>query len=333
MLTWRAYVPQSDLLWASLVKELYDKVEEHLGKEAVREHRASIALSGELPSDSPETKRRKRRCSVRQRRVDASLSTACGLVTAIGLYFAFEQLLRVFLCPAASDDIDAVAEFCTCTSGGLNASETAGGCLPPLLAGAPLQLLGLLPAGFAALAPGLRFLYVHVKRVRPYLRHSRGDVLFEEAKKSSGNVDLTESLGFMGKVKTEVQYLYDLLRTEQYHDKELGCRRPLRLCVMIDDLDRCPKDAIVKILEAVILLLVNAPITCWLAIDSRVVVASIEDHFGVRIRPCRNHLLCRICLLLCATRLKTTRSQSPDIPHWPPCSRSETAPSCRPFYS
>jgi len=51
---------------------------------------------------------------------------------------------------------------------------------------------------------------------------------------------------------------------------------------MIDDLDRCPKESIVKVLEAVILLLVNAPITCWLAIDSRVVVAAIEDYFGVR---------------------------------------------------
>jgi len=148
----------------------------------------------------------------------------------------------------------------------------------------------LLPAGFAALAPGVRFLYVHFKRVRPYLRRSRGDVLFEEAKKSSGRADMTENLGFMGKVKAEVEYLYDLLRTAQYHDKELGCRRPLRLCVMIDDLDRCPKDAIVKILEAVILLLVDAPITCWLAIDSRVVVAAIEDYFGVR--RCLRSLIC-----------------------------------------
>ena len=90
-------MPQSDLLWASLVKELYDKVEEHLGKEAVREHRASIALSNELPSDSPEVKQQKRRRSMRQRRVADSLSTACGLVAAVGLYFAFEQLLRVFL--------------------------------------------------------------------------------------------------------------------------------------------------------------------------------------------------------------------------------------------
>ena len=275
---------QSDLLWASLVKELYDKVEEQLGKEVVREHRASIALSNEVPSDSPETKEQKRQCAMRQRRVDASLSTACGLVTAIGLYFAFEQLLRAIMCDqVAADAIDAVVEFCDCTSEGLNnMCEAAGGCLPPLLADAPLQLLGLLPAGFAALGPGLRYLYVHIKRVRPYLSRSRGDVLFDEAKKSSGRADMTESLGFMGRVKTEVEYLYDLLRTVQYHDKELGCMRPLRLCVMIDDLDRCPKDAIVKVLEAVILLLVNAPITCWLAIDSRVVVAAIEDYFGVR---------------------------------------------------
>jgi hypothetical protein len=282
---------QSDLLWASLVKELYDKVEEHLGKEAVREHRASIALSGELPSDSLKTKQQKRRCSMRQRRVAASLSTACGLVTAVGLYFVFEQLLRGFLCPAASDAIGAVAEFCDCAGAGSNASEAAGGCLPPLLADAPLQLLGLLPAGLAALGPGLRYLYVHFKRVRPYLRRSRGDVLFEEAKQSSGRADMTESLGFMGKVKMEVQYLYDLLRTVQYHDKELGCKRPLRLCVMIDDLDRCPKDAIVKVLEAVILLLVDAPITCWLAIDSRVVVAAIEDYFGVRCYACAHSAL------------------------------------------
>jgi hypothetical protein len=275
-------VPQSDLLWASLIKELYDKVEEHLGKEAVREHRASIALSNELPSDSPEVKQQKRRCSMRQRRVAASLSTACGLVAAVGLYLAFEQLLRGFLCPAASDAIGAVDDFCDCAGAGSNASEAAGGCLPPLLADSPLQLLGLLPAGLAALGPGLRYLYVHFKRVRPYLCRSQGDVLFEEAKKSSGRADMTESLGFMGKVKAEVGYLYDLLGTEKYHDEELGCKRPLRLCVMIDDLDRCPKESIVKVLEAVILLLVNAPITCWLAIDSRVVVAAIEDYFGVR---------------------------------------------------
>ena len=248
-------------------------MEEHLGKETVREHRASIELSGELPSDSAETKQRKRWCVMRQRRVTALLSLACSLAAAIGLYFALEQLLQAILCPGASDSAMAVASFCNCTS-----SKTAGVC--------PLQTIGsLLLAGLTALGPfvaTLKFLIQYFTRVWPYLRRSQGDKLFEEARQSSGNVDLTESLGFMGKVQTEVQYLYDLLRTEKYHDQELGCMRPLRLCVMIDDLDRCPKEAIVKVLEAVILLLVDAPITCWLAIDSRVVVAAIEDYFGVR---------------------------------------------------
>lgn len=36
-----------------------------------------------------------------------------------------------------------------------------------------------------------------------------------------------------------------------------------------------------KVLQASILLLVDAPITCWMAIDTRCVVTSINDHFGV----------------------------------------------------
>jgi predicted KAP-like P-loop ATPase len=80
----------------------------------------------------------------------------------------------------------------------------------------------------------------------------------------------------VGEVKTEVEYLFDLLATETYLDKEIGCSRPLRLCVFIDDLDRCPKELVVSVLEAVILLLVDGPISVWMAIDSRIVVQCIE---------------------------------------------------------
>jgi hypothetical protein len=80
----------------------------------------------------------------------------------------------------------------------------------------------------------------------------------------------------VGEVKTEVEYLFDLLTTETYLDKEIGCSRPLRLCVFIDDLDRCPKELVVSVLEAVILLLVDGPISVWMAIDSRIVVQCIE---------------------------------------------------------
>ncbi len=80
----------------------------------------------------------------------------------------------------------------------------------------------------------------------------------------------------MGEVKTEIEYLFDLLTTETYLDEEIGCNRSLRLCVFIDDLDRCPKEAVVSVLEAVILLLVDGPISVWMAIDSRIVVQCIE---------------------------------------------------------
>ena len=80
----------------------------------------------------------------------------------------------------------------------------------------------------------------------------------------------------MGVVKTEIEYLFDLLTTETYPDKEIGCNRSLRLCVFIDDLDRCPPELVVKVLEAVILLLVDGPISVWMAIDDRIVVQCIE---------------------------------------------------------
>ena len=80
----------------------------------------------------------------------------------------------------------------------------------------------------------------------------------------------------VGEVKNEVKYLFDLLTTETYTDENIGCQRSLRLCVFIDDLDRCPRESVVSVLEAVILLLVDGPITVWMAIDSRLVVQCIE---------------------------------------------------------
>jgi hypothetical protein len=57
----------SELLWASLMKELWDAVEAEFGKKVVRYHRAGIALAGENPYDeshrtlSPQQKARNRK--------------------------------------------------------------------------------------------------------------------------------------------------------------------------------------------------------------------------------------------------------------------------------
>ena len=51
----------SDTLWASLVQELFHRVEEVYGADVVRRHRALVALSGEKATDSVDEKREKRR--------------------------------------------------------------------------------------------------------------------------------------------------------------------------------------------------------------------------------------------------------------------------------
>jgi len=135
-----------------------------------------------------------------------------------------------------------------------------------LITGFAIQTLTLIPFGSQ--------IYTVVKKVWPELRKSRGKRILEEAE-SYQRTDFGEKTGFMGEVRKEVDYLFDFLKT--YHTDEGEC---LRLAVFVDDLDRCPKEITMKVLQAVILLLVDAPVTCWLAIDSRIVAASVEEYFG-----------------------------------------------------
>ena len=92
--------------------------------------------------------------------------------------------------------------------------------------------------------------------------------------------DFSQKTGFMGDVKKEVEYLFDFLRMTYYSDKAMKKRRPIHLALYIDDLDRCEQSTVMDVLQASILLLVDAPITCWMAVDTRRVVTSINDHFG-----------------------------------------------------
>lgn len=73
--------------------------------------------------------------------------------------------------------------------------------------------------------------------------------------------------GFMGDIKGDTDCLLGFLRA-----------RNGRLVIVIDDLDRCNEEDIVEILQAVILLLNDCPITCFLAIDSRIVISVLDMH-------------------------------------------------------
>ena len=119
-------------------------------------------------------------------------------------------------------------------------------------------------------------------KIVPELLQSRGATILNEVQSfgSHDRPDFSQMTGFMGYVHREVEYLFDFLKTEYFDDDELKVRRRIRLSLFVDDLDRCQKETVMSVLEAVTLLLSDQPITVWLAIDSRIVVASIEDNFG-----------------------------------------------------
>ena len=97
---------------------------------------------------------------------------------------------------------------------------------------------------------------------------SRGDVIYQDA------IAALDKIGFMATVKAELMRLFDFIN--KAFVKETGIQ--LRLLLFIDDLDRCLEGRNVKMLEAIQLLLnvPGAPVIVFLAIDSRIVVASIE---------------------------------------------------------
>ena len=100
---------------------------------------------------------------------------------------------------------------------------------------------------------------------------SRGEVIFKQAS------SVKDQLGFLEMVKRDLQELFDYLR--EFEEK---LETKIVIVPIVDDLDRCITDGRnVKVLEAMQLILSvpGAPILSFLAVDSRIVVASIEDHY------------------------------------------------------
>ena len=91
--------------------------------------------------------------------------------------------------------------------------------------------------------------------------------------KSAKNIE--DKVGFMADVRSELEILCDFMKFKENH----------KFVVFIDDLDRCPNQKIIKILDAVMLLLSNKdfPFLTFLAIDPRVIISSIESSFKKKI--------------------------------------------------
>lgn len=158
----------SDLLWASIIKELWDAVESKYGKTAVRMHRASIALAGESPfkdlDESPLEEPTKKRNGALLKFHMMNIGSAILFVALAALAFGLAfWLSSVFTINEEKTKIKAKNDGITTKNGTIMTS-----------------ILTLL-----ALCVLLNQLVVFLKYVLPYLRKARGDYILEKAKESS----------------------------------------------------------------------------------------------------------------------------------------------------
>ena len=105
-----------------------------------------------------------------------------------------------------------------------------------------------------------------------FLRKSTKSYI-ENLQREMSRPDFKEELGFMHLVKQEVQLLNELIAYMENLE-----RKHFRIVLLVDDLDRCEKRKVLKMLEAVSILL-SEPRTRFIsliAVDPRVVVKSLE---------------------------------------------------------
>jgi hypothetical protein len=228
----------SDQLWTSILIEIWKAIGETYGHNKLRFYRASVELERSKQKDTNATTDTTNSKSLYQTRVESIQS------------FKMESFLSA-LCAAVVPGITTYLK--------LNSDIDLGLYWVLILIG-----LGLVPIS--------RQLYILFRYVLP-----KPWVLQIGDKASLKRHDLLNDTGYKGLVKNEFEYILDFLRYTPYVDKENKCKRRAHLCIFVDDLDRCEGNTVMSVLEAVILLLVDAPVTCWLALDTRLVVAAIED--------------------------------------------------------
>jgi GH25 family lysozyme M1 (1,4-beta-N-acetylmuramidase)/Cdc6-like AAA superfamily ATPase len=100
----------------------------------------------------------------------------------------------------------------------------------------------------------------------------------QELAKLSSRKDFREQVGFMAEIQAELRHISDLIKALDERKK-----RKTRFIIFVDDLDRCPPDKAVEVLEAIMLLLSDRtedPFVIFLAMDARVLVKAVEMRYG-----------------------------------------------------
>jgi len=268
----------SDNLWASFMETLWTQVESTFSKDDVRRHRASIALSNEDDSDDIET----RTCKRNEALFRYYVTTILAFLVAVG-GVGLGVFLLAYFGKCAVKNGDAAPNYCIDAPHADVEANLADNDEKNLIlsesANITRYVFGILAVTISPL-PFFKKLHRFIRDVLPAYISSpkeliQGKLLSEGQHERN---DFSTGTGFMGIVKKEAGFLFDFVRTHCWHDKEQNEYRNVRFCIFVDDLDRCNSETIVSSLEAMFLLLGDSPITCYLAIDTRLVVASIDEH-------------------------------------------------------
>ena len=270
----------TDVLWASLMECLLKSIETEYDQRAVRMHRVSIALSQETPNDDFEVRKQKRKASIFNYLLKVVVSSIVAVLgTFLGIYIPSYLLIRVTESgPTPPPSSEPVPTPLSSSSPSVNTGPVnEEGCFPGTDSTCDTAKTAIAVLTIAvSLMPFIFQLFTFFKKVLPKLSSSPVDVLLKTVYTGVAGQrrDFKADTGFMGEVKTEMEYLFDFLET---HDA--------RLCIFVDDVDRCTSQTVFDVLQAVHLLLQNKEgqsgiVTCWLAIDTRIVVSCINDVHG-----------------------------------------------------
>ena len=246
----------SDNLWASLIKTLQDEIYKAYNPRSIKWHRVSVALAGgESLDDTLEVRSEKRQKALRTFFITTTVTGILafgGIFTAIYFVFLFDD------------------KFCPKTAKASICNDMVR------------NMVGLLMT-IASPIPFSIQIYTIFFKVLPFLKTPK-DILLHLATKTTGAGDFRAKMGFMGEVQTEMNFLFDFIRNTLISLPN-GVEVLGRLSIFVDDLDRCNPKTIQSVLDAIHLMLETnngdrCVATCWIAVDTRIVVSSIDEVNG-----------------------------------------------------
>jgi hypothetical protein len=120
------------------------------------------------------------------------------------------------------------------------------------------------------------------RKAREALRDSTSQVrLGKFIRERASSVDYEKHLGLIAMIHRDFKRLSEMMQNQQTENGDSNLPRIDRIILYIDDLDRCyPPDKVVKVLEAVHLLLFFPLFVVVVGVDSRWLSRSLHVHYG-----------------------------------------------------